>query len=148
MEAPFPYPHIPKAAQDRTADTLTGPFASEPFRVQRLVPSKLAYLHIQGYSGYHFNTPTETSSREWGDPTAATLRSTQEPIVTAENEELFRTYHPSLALATCVMAMRLRRSEPYSWVIVLGPNTDTSSVGTHVGGREIHFRPAFYLSMA
>lgn len=36
----YPYPHIPEAAQDRAADTLTGPFASEPFSVQRVVQSK------------------------------------------------------------------------------------------------------------
>lgn len=36
----YPYPHIPEAAQDRDADTLTGPFASEPFSVQRVVQSK------------------------------------------------------------------------------------------------------------
>lgn len=40
MTSAYPYPHIPEAAQDRDADTLTGPFASEPFSVKRVVQSK------------------------------------------------------------------------------------------------------------
>ncbi|KAM5451159.1 hypothetical protein MaudCBS49596_003863 [Microsporum audouinii] len=119
----YPYPHIPEAAQDRAADTLTGPFASEPFSVQRVVQ--------------------RTSSSEWGDEATATARSTLEPIVNAGNEELFRTFHPALASVACVMAVRLRRSEPYIWVVVLQPDTDTDAIGTHAGDREIHFRPAF-----
>ncbi|EGD99431.1 hypothetical protein TESG_06866 [Trichophyton tonsurans CBS 112818] len=119
----YPYPHIPEAAQDRDADTLTGPFASEPFSVQRVVQ--------------------RTSSSEWGDEATATARSTLEPVVNAENEELFRTFHPSLAPVACVMAVRLRRSEPYIWVVVLQPDTDTDAIGTHAGDREIHFRPPF-----
>ncbi|EZG09084.1 hypothetical protein H106_01768 [Trichophyton rubrum CBS 735.88] len=123
MTSAYPYPHIPEAAQDRDADTLTGPFASEPFSVKRVVQ--------------------RTSSSEWGDYATATARSTLEPIVNTENEELFRTFHPALAPVACVMAVRLRRSEPYIWVVVLQPDTDTDAIGTHAGDREIHFRPPF-----
>ncbi|KAK2874954.1 hypothetical protein FQN49_001928 [Arthroderma sp. PD_2] len=123
MTSPIPYPHIPEAAQDTEADTLTGIFASEPFSVQRTIG--------------------KTSSEDWGDSVTAAARSVLEPTVTAENEALFRTHHPSLASASWVMAVRLRRSEPYIWVVVLQPDTDTSLIDTHAGDREIHFRPAF-----
>lgn len=83
-----------------------------------------------------------TESDAWGDPLIACQRAQLESTVTLDNESHFRTYHPFLASAPCVLAPKERRTERYIWIILLTSDINASLIGTHAGDREIHFEHA------
>jgi hypothetical protein len=75
-----------------------------------------------------------TKPEEWGPREVAAARAESEPEVTKDNEQLFRTYHPSLRCAAWVSIF----TGPYGdrvWAIeqFAGPPRHT-----HAGGLEIH----------
>ncbi|KAF7114502.1 hypothetical protein CNMCM5793_008806 [Aspergillus hiratsukae] len=80
----------------------------------------------------------ETDSSDWGNKKAAAARASVEPTVTCSNEQLVRTYHPSLSQVDGVYAVQ-DSYEKWIWVVAPGPKPTTMT--THAGGREIHLYP-------
>jgi hypothetical protein len=79
-----------------------------------------------------------TTSSEWGSKEVATARATIEPTITPQNENLVRTYHPSLGPVDGVWVTK-ESNEKSIWLVAPGP---LGIPHTHAGGREIHFLPA------
>jgi len=81
-----------------------------------------------------------TESLEWGNHRVAEARALLEPIVTRQNERLFRTHHRSLKIASSVAIrfdVHLRKE---IWV---GQFWTAAPADTHAGGMEIHQLPPF-----
>ncbi|OQE18175.1 hypothetical protein PENFLA_c022G09937 [Penicillium flavigenum] len=81
---------------------------------------------------------SRTTSSEWGNKEVATTRATIEPTITPQNENLVRTYHPSLGPVDDVWVTK-ESNEKSIWLVAPGP---LGLPYTHAGGREIHFLPA------
>lgn len=64
--------------------------------------------------------------------------------MTASNEQLIRTYHPSLSQIDGVWVVQ-ESIEKSIWVVNPGPKG--IAIATHAGGREIHFLPSGGISM-
>ncbi|KAJ5476939.1 hypothetical protein N7539_007083 [Penicillium diatomitis] len=85
-----------------------------------------------------------TDSILWGTPALAAERALAEPRVTPENEALFRTYHPSLALC---QEVHLIEEENGTWMWGILPEAEkTHNIGSHAGDLEIHFEALGYIS--
>lgn len=78
-----------------------------------------------------------TASLDWGPKELASARALLEHV-NPENEQLFRTYHPSLACNESVYIATEPSNGNKIWVIGVDATADT-----HAGGREIHFHPVF-----
>ncbi|KAF3022348.1 hypothetical protein E8E15_009193 [Penicillium rubens] len=112
----FPYPPVP--------DDSTDPHEEPPAEWLGLLRS--------------MDQVSRTTSSEWGSKEVATARATIEPTITPQNENLVRTYHPSLGPVDGVWVTK-ESNEKSIWLVAPGP---LGIPHTHAGGREIHFLPA------
>ncbi|KAL7623777.1 hypothetical protein AAE478_005330 [Parahypoxylon ruwenzoriense] len=78
-----------------------------------------------------------TQSTSWGSSEVAAARAQVEPDVTDDNEQLFRTYHPSLK---CALEVGITTGTDGKRVWCLEFFTEPPS-HTHAGGLEIHTIP-------
>lgn len=81
-----------------------------------------------------------TECLEWGTYRVAEARALLEPIVTRQNERLFRTHHRSLKIASCVAIRFDVHLQKEIWV---GEFWAEAPTDTHAGGMEIHQLPPF-----
>ncbi|KUM62785.1 hypothetical protein ACN42_g4334 [Penicillium freii] len=112
----FPYPPVP----DDSTDPHEEPPAERVGLLRSMVPV------------------SRTTSSEWGNKEVATARAIIEPTITPQNENLVRTYHPSLGPVDGVWVTK-ESNEKSIWLVAPGP---LGLPYTHAGGREIHFLPA------
>ncbi|KAJ6181073.1 hypothetical protein N7519_011534 [Penicillium mononematosum] len=63
---------------------------------------------------------SRTTSSEWGNKEVATTRATIEPTITPQNEDLIRTYHPSLGPVDGVWVTK-ESNEKSIWLVAPGP---------------------------
>ncbi|KAJ5261447.1 hypothetical protein N7478_012042 [Penicillium angulare] len=83
----------------------------------------------------------QSDVEQWGPPEIAAAKALQE-TVHAGNEQLFRTYHRSLA--SCLFVYDATKADDKNfWVVSAGP--DVPMYDTHAGGREIHIHPEFFM---
>ncbi|KAM5457522.1 hypothetical protein MaudCBS49596_000717 [Microsporum audouinii] len=59
--------------------------------------------------------------------------------VTGENEQLLRSFHPSLEVFETVLVMATDTGDV--WAVHNGTNDEERAIDTHVGGREVHIYP-------
>lgn len=83
----------------------------------------------------------EIESTVWGNTGVAAARAALESTVNKQNEQLIRSYHPSLAVAPTVYVLEEIEGEGrFIWVVMM--NSYFLVQSTHAGGREIHVVPA------
>jgi hypothetical protein len=80
------------------------------------------------------------SSPAWGPPSLAAHRATLEQMVTADNERLLRTYHPSLE---CCGTVSIQRCPDGQRIWCVWGALTTPIAHTHAGGLEIHVLPDY-----
>jgi hypothetical protein len=81
-----------------------------------------------------------SSSTAWGPPDLAASRAIMEQAVTPSNEELIRTYHPSLAHCVHVWIHRC----PDGGLIWVSRFSIIPVTYTHAGGIEVHVMPDYF----
>jgi hypothetical protein len=81
-----------------------------------------------------------TECLEWGNHRVAEARALLEPIVTRQNERLFRTHHRSLKIARSVAIRFDVHLQKEIWI---GEFWTEAPADTHAGGMEIHQLPPF-----
>lgn len=84
---------------------------------------------------------SETTSDAWGPPVFANRRASIEPRTTAQNEDMFRTFHPALRSELEVFALTRKTSNHQVWLVF--PRKGDSGPFAHVGGRAVHTQPYF-----
>jgi hypothetical protein len=86
-------------------------------------------------------TLSETTSDAWGPPVFANRRASIEPRITAQNEDMFRTFHPALRSEPEVFTLTRKATNHPVWLVF--PRKGDSGPFTHVGGRAVHTQPYF-----
>ncbi|KAK1761794.1 hypothetical protein QBC33DRAFT_553309 [Phialemonium atrogriseum] len=81
-----------------------------------------------------------TTSTAWGPGSVAASRAQVEPTVTRDNEQLFRTYHPSLS---CAMTVGIF-TEGSGRAIWYAEHFQSAPTHTHAGDLEVHVVPGAY----
>lgn len=79
-----------------------------------------------------------TTTEPWGSEVAARTAALFETVVTAENEALLRSFHPSLSDCQSVHVLE-EPGRPAVWLVSANPPIQL--LESHVGGREIHLFP-------
>lgn len=134
---PIAYPHIPESAQDREENTTPHSWQKDPAKL-RLIESKFFQFHY--LDRLCSQLVEEIESTEWGNTGVAAARAALELIVNQENEQLIRTFHPSLAVAPVVYVLEEKKGESrFIWIVMMV--SDFLVQSTHAGGREIHVVP-------
>ncbi|OKO96970.1 hypothetical protein PENSUB_10373 [Penicillium subrubescens] len=83
----------------------------------------------------------KTTSDAWGPPVFANRRASIEPRITAQNEDMFRTFHPALRSEPEVFTLTRKATNHPVWLVF--PRKGDSGPFTHVGGRAVHTQPYF-----
>ncbi|KAF3386476.1 hypothetical protein F1880_000370 [Penicillium rolfsii] len=87
------------------------------------------------------DTSPETTSNTWGPPVFANRRASIEPRITAQNEDMFRTFHPALRSEPEVFALTRKPTNHQVWLVF--PRKGDSGPFPHVGGRAVYTQPYF-----
>lgn len=95
---PIAYPHIPEGAQDREENSPPHLWQKDPGPL-RLIESKFFHFSLDRLCS---QSVEEMDSTAWGNSGVAAARAALESTVNKQNEQLIRTFHPSLAVAPTV----------------------------------------------
>lgn len=129
--ADFTYPPIPSEVRDKDVGQQRELGPDEQYRVK----CKCSFV----FSVLLAHSIVDDKSQRWGTPEIAAIRATFEEMVTPDNEELFRTYHPSFSNQPFVEI--IKEANNHIWRIF--PTRDCKGLPTHIGGRETQAVPRF-----
>ena len=127
----FTYPPIPSSIKDKDVghERELGPDEKYGVKCECCFVFWVPFAHFK----------VDDKSQRWGIPEIAAIRATFEEMVMPDNEELIRSYHPSLSNQPFVEV--IKEAETSIWRIF--PTKNCKSLPTHIGGREAQVVPRF-----